>query len=239
MNSSPTDPALVDVLMPQMGTSVFEGTLVAWLFGVGDEIVADATICEISTDKIDSECPAPASGRLAEILVEVGETVEVGTVMARIASREVSPSESAPDTLASGPPPERPTSAADRASNTNGSENRRRYSPLVKRIAAEHGIDLHLVAGSGRGGRVTKKDLFEAVRTSRQEPVLHSDSPYRPEPDPLSERSGKDPEAQENDRIGGRGGVSAPLSGSASRSGVRCSRRKRPPRRATRSSSVT
>lgn len=94
MSSSPTDlvaaPAstgtLVDVLMPAMGTSVVEGTIVDWRVEVGGTIAADEPICEISTDKVDSECPSPASGVLAEILVTTGETVEVGTVLGRIAT---------------------------------------------------------------------------------------------------------------------------------------------------------
>ena len=86
MSSSPTDRRLVDVTMPQMGVSVAEGTIVAWRVEVGDRIEADATIAEISTDKIDTEVPSPASGVVAEILVPVESTVEVGTVLARIAA---------------------------------------------------------------------------------------------------------------------------------------------------------
>ncbi len=84
MTSSRTE-TLVDVTMPQMGVSVAEGTVVAWRVGVGDAIEAEQTICEISTDKIDTEVPAPVSGVVAEILVAVDQTVEVGTVMARVA----------------------------------------------------------------------------------------------------------------------------------------------------------
>ncbi len=83
MSSSPTD-VLVDVTMPQMGVSVAEGTVIAWRVEPGDRIEAEATICEISTDKIDTEVPAPATGIVTEILVPIGETVDVGTVMARI-----------------------------------------------------------------------------------------------------------------------------------------------------------
>src|SRR4051794_22613108 len=119
--------------MPQMGVSVFEGTLVEWKKGVGDPVAADETICEVSTDKIDTEVPAPATGVLAERLVEEGETVEVGAVLARIEpARE----------------------------ETNG---RRAYSPVVSRIAAEHHIDLAAVEGTGRGGRVRKQDVLALV----------------------------------------------------------------------------
>lgn len=84
MTSSSTD-TLADVTMPQMGVSVAEGTIIAWRVAVGDRIEAEQTVCDISSDKIDTEVPAPASGVVAEILVDAGETVEVGTVLARIA----------------------------------------------------------------------------------------------------------------------------------------------------------
>ncbi|HJS93330.1 MAG TPA: biotin/lipoyl-containing protein, partial [Solirubrobacteraceae bacterium] len=90
MSSSPTD-VLVDVTMPQMGVSVAEGTIVAWRVEVGDRIEADATIAEITTDKIDTEVPSPASGVVAEILVPVESTVDVGTVLARIATGASAP----------------------------------------------------------------------------------------------------------------------------------------------------
>ena len=88
MSSSNTEAgaALVDVTMPQMGVSVSEGTIVEWKKQVGDWVAYEETICEISTDKIDTEVPSPAAGRLAEVVVEVGTTVEVGTVLARIAT---------------------------------------------------------------------------------------------------------------------------------------------------------
>src|SRR5436309_13184560 len=90
MSSSDIDStaALVDVTMPQMGVSVAEGTVVEWRKRVDDPVQADETICEVSTDKIDTEVPAPVSGRVAEILVEIDQTVAVGTVLARIATGE-------------------------------------------------------------------------------------------------------------------------------------------------------
>src|SRR5437660_5436122 len=99
---------MVDVTMPQMGVSVAEGTVVAWRFSVGDPIEADATICEISTDKIDTEVPAPVTGIVAELLVEVDTTVEVGTVLARISV------EGGPDgTVDDAPPAEEMEAAAE------------------------------------------------------------------------------------------------------------------------------
>ncbi len=147
MSSSPTE-TLVEVTMPQMGVSVAEGTVVEWKVAVGDRVEPEQTICEISTDKIDTEVPSPAAGVIAEIVVGVGETVDVGAVLARIGSG----SEIVPAT----PPPEPP--------RQNG---RRRYSPVVQRIAAEHDIDLSGVVGTGRDGRIRKQDVLAVVRTDR------------------------------------------------------------------------
>jgi pyruvate/2-oxoglutarate dehydrogenase complex dihydrolipoamide acyltransferase (E2) component len=184
VSSSPTD-VLVDVTMPQMGVSVAEGTVVGWRVEPGDRIEAEATIAEISTDKIDTEVPSPASGVVAEILVPIGETVSVGTVLARIATGDRGPAPApspdggtagtaTPETTSPSPPPA-PAHAA-----RNGD---RRYSPVVQRIAAEHGIDLAQVPGTGRGGRVRKQDVLAFVETPTvEEPPLHIESPYRPEP---------------------------------------------------------
>ena len=188
MSSSPTD-TLIDVTMPQMGVSVAEGTVVGWRVEPGDRIEAEATIAEISTDKIDTEVPAPASGVVAEILVPIGETVSVGTVLARIATGDGSgaprpqPLDGDPagapatETKSSSPSPSTATPAV-----RNGN---RRYSPVVQRIAAEHGVDLSQVPGTGRGGRVRKQDVLafvEGAPAEPAEPPLHIESPYRPEP---------------------------------------------------------
>jgi len=192
VSSSTTDQALVDVKMPQMGTSMTEGTVIAWLKGVGDEVAVDESICEISTDKIDTECPSPVAGTLVEILAEVEETVEVGTVLARISLAGGAPAPAAPAAPAdAAAQPAAPAAAA--ANEHDGLAARpddlRRYSPLVRRIAADHGVDLTQVPGTGRGDRVTKKDLLawlEQGAGERAEPPLHSDSPYRPDPEPAA-----------------------------------------------------
>jgi pyruvate/2-oxoglutarate dehydrogenase complex dihydrolipoamide acyltransferase (E2) component len=187
VSSSPTE-LLVDVTMPQMGVSVAEGTVVAWRVEPGDRIEAEATVCEISTDKIDTEVPSPATGVVTEILVPIGETVEVGTVMARIATGAngvgPAPSGKAPQPLDGGtvstPTTETTSSSPPSVPVGNG---HRRYSPVVQRIAAEHGIDLSQVPGTGRGGRVRKQDVLAFVEASpAEEPPLHIESPYRPEP---------------------------------------------------------
>jgi pyruvate/2-oxoglutarate dehydrogenase complex dihydrolipoamide acyltransferase (E2) component len=186
VSSSPTE-VLVDVTMPQMGVSVAEGTIVAWRVEVGDRIEADATIAEISTDKIDTEVPSPASGVVAEILVPVEATVEVGTVLARIATGDgASPAPSAPpqslDGEPAGPAPTETKSPSPTPPPRSGNGHRR-YSPVVQRIAAEHGIDLSQVEGTGRGGRVRKQDVLAFVESApAEEPPLHIESPYRPDP---------------------------------------------------------
>jgi len=182
----------VDVTMPQMGVSVAEGTVVAWRAEVGERINADETICEISTDKIDTEVPAPVSGTVAEILVPVETAVEVGTVLARIAVDGGVAATPAPDA----PAPDAPAAPEPSVSAGNGAtvrqsapSDRRRYSPVVQRIAAEHDIDLGQVTGTGRGGRVRKQDVLAFLESGQagavaplEEPPLHIESPYRPEP---------------------------------------------------------
>jgi len=190
VTSSRTDTVLVDVTMPQMGVSVAEGTIVGWRVEVGDRIGADQAICDITTDKIDTEVPAPVDGVVAEILVAVDETVAVGTVLARIATAG---SGAAPDAPPATPEP----SAEPQAVPSNGAGNGaagtppaagdlRRYSPVVQRIAAEHGIDLSQVQGTGRGGRVRKQDVLALLTDGGAvaEPPLHIESPYRPDPVP-------------------------------------------------------
>ncbi len=202
---------LVDVTMPQMGVSVAEGTVVAWRVGVGDRIEAEQTICEISTDKIDTEVPAPVSGVVAEILVEIDSTVDVGVVLARIATGEDAAVEDHPAAPEAAPaetgPEAEPAQAAPGAQTPPGAAPAqaapappaalapahhqpaagRRYSPVVARIAAEHGIDLDSIQGTGRGGRVRKQDVMALVEgngASAAEAPLHIESPYRPEPEP-------------------------------------------------------
>jgi pyruvate/2-oxoglutarate dehydrogenase complex dihydrolipoamide acyltransferase (E2) component len=180
-----------------MGVSVAEGTVVAWRVEVGDRIEAEQTICEISTDKIDTEVPAPATGVVTEILVAVDTTVEVGEVLARIATGEgatATPAPATPEEPAA-PSTPRPTHDAPDSGATNGGRHSsgRRYSPVVQRIASEHGIDLEQVPGTGRGGRVRKQDVLAFVENGAvsEEAPLHIESPYRPEPAPAAAAPGQ------------------------------------------------
>jgi pyruvate/2-oxoglutarate dehydrogenase complex dihydrolipoamide acyltransferase (E2) component len=198
-----------------MGVSVAEGTVVAWRVEAGEPIAADETICDISTDKIDTEVPSPVGGVVAEILVPVDTTVPVGSVLARISTAGGSdatvdgappieemeaaadePEAVQPDTTAPDPTKAQATDAKPVASGNGAAASprvaavgARRYSPVVQRIAAEHAVDLDQVAGTGRDGRVRKQDVLAFVESGGQvapelpeEPPLHIESPYRPEP---------------------------------------------------------
>jgi pyruvate dehydrogenase E2 component (dihydrolipoyllysine-residue acetyltransferase) len=186
--------SVVDVVMPQMGVSVSEGTITKWLKQPGESIEADEPLLEISTDKVDTEVPSPGSGVLQEVLVQEGETVDVGTKLGTIApagaevpSPEAAPPEPATQEAAAqadaaspaetpAPAPEQPAPAAAPAptpapavaetTGGNGAGDGRAFvSPVVARIASEHGIDPSQVEGTGRGGRVTKKDILAFVES--------------------------------------------------------------------------
>jgi pyruvate dehydrogenase E2 component (dihydrolipoamide acetyltransferase) len=196
----------VDVVMPQMGVSVSEGTITKWLKQPGDTIEADESLLEISTDKVDTEVPSPASGVLQKILAQEGETVDVGTVIAVIgpegseaapapeaaapeaaAETEAAPPE-APDTapeVAPAPvtdmPPAAPPAPAAPAAQSDGGD-KSFVSPVVARIASEHDIDVALVPGSGRGGRVTKKDILGFIDSGEAAEAPPSEAPAAPAP---------------------------------------------------------
>jgi len=172
----------VDVMMPQMGESIFEGTITKWLKKPGDKIERDEPLFEISTDKVDAEIPAPAAGVLKEIKVTEGQTVPIQTIVAVIdavgasaAAPATAPSAPAPAKqepkraaapAAAPPPAAKPTPAAitaPAAAERPGNGDKIRSSPLVRRIAREHDIDLSQVPGTGAGGRVSKNDILAAV----------------------------------------------------------------------------
>jgi pyruvate dehydrogenase E2 component (dihydrolipoamide acetyltransferase) len=186
----------VDVVMPQMGVSVSEGTISQWLKGEGETIEKDETLLEISTDKVDTEVPSPASGVVAKIIAAEGETVDVGALLAQIdtsgdgsgstapaeapapaeqaqqqlqaevaaAAPAGAPESATPTQAAQAPAPQAPAPQAPAAAPSNGSGVPGRFvSPVVARIASEHGIDTSTVPGSGSGGRVTKKDILAFI----------------------------------------------------------------------------
>jgi 2-oxoglutarate dehydrogenase E2 component (dihydrolipoamide succinyltransferase) len=154
-----------DVVMPQMGESIAEATVLKWHRQVGDMIAKDDTLYEISTDKVDAEIPAPAAGTLLEILVEVNATVPVGTVVARIGDASEKPAGNASPETASAPAAKLAASAALISQAPEGDDNslegrlRTKSSPLVREMAKQHDVDLARVQGTGQAGRVTKEDL--------------------------------------------------------------------------------
>src|SRR3954454_23533395 len=191
--------------MPQMGVSVAEGTVVEWKKQPGDWVERDEIIASISTDKIDTDVEAPAAGRVQEILVDVGATVDVGVVLARIATDakpgEAHASESASEGTSeaevameasgdagelSGDTTDTHAGTAQRGSPEARRSGPRRYSPVVMRIAAEHGVDLEKVEGTGRGGRVRTPDVLPYIESggdggAAEEPPMHIESPYKPD----------------------------------------------------------
>jgi len=223
-----TDTA-VDVVMPQMGVSVSEGTVTKWLKQQGEAIAADEALLEISTDKVDTEVPSPGSGVVQQILVQEGETVEVGTLLAVIAPEGaeipsappadvpepataaaaveanaaaegttptaetvegVRPAETeTAETIGDSEPEPAVASEEDSepepavASEEDAGDGRTFVSPVVARIASEHGVDVTRVAGTGRGGRVTKKDILQYVESNGQ-PAAQTRDEEEPAPPP-------------------------------------------------------
>jgi 2-oxoglutarate dehydrogenase E2 component (dihydrolipoamide succinyltransferase) len=185
----------VDVVMPQMGVSVSEGTITKWLKQPGDAVAQDEPLLEISTDKVDTEVPSPGAGVLQEILVPEGETVEVGTRLAVIAPEGYAPV--AADEPAAAPPaepaphyappptpePEAPAPAPAPVT-AQPSGNGKFVSPVVARIASEHGVDPGQITGTGAGGRVTKKDILAFIESGAQPaaPAVPAEAPAAPPP---------------------------------------------------------
>jgi len=195
--------------MPQMGVSVSEGTITKWLKQAGESVARDEPLLEISTDKVDTEVPSPGEGVVAQILVPEGETVDVGTVIALISpagmEAEVAPFEPAPAEPAPAPmaaeapvasselpfvtPEPAPVAAAPLAPEpapavaASAAGNGRTFvSPVVARIAAEHGVDPAAIPGTGTGGRVTKKDILAYVQAAQAAAAAEAAAPAQPVP---------------------------------------------------------
>ena len=210
MSSSPTD-QLVQVTMPQMGISVAEGTITEWRKRPGDWVDVDEVICEVTTDKVDVEIPAPAAGRVTRLLAEPGDTVAVGEAIAEIDSSakpgEAHPEES-PNRTPAGPVAEKSEApappallaasegfSAPPAGEPSELDRSEFYSPVVRRIAGEHSIDLREVEGTGVGGRVRKTDVLAHVEGEGEGRPLHTESPYRPDEVPAGNGAVKPSEA--------------------------------------------
>jgi pyruvate dehydrogenase E2 component (dihydrolipoamide acetyltransferase) len=209
----------VDVVMPQMGVSVSEGTITKWLKSEGEEITADEALLEISTDKVDTEVPSPASGVIQQILAQEGDTVAVGTKIAVIAPEGApsgAPDEAPPEpatqeaaseaAAASGAEGETPTAEsveeapkpapapeaepaaqpaqpvqpqphAEAEADGDGRPEGKFVSPVVARIASEHNVDVSQIEGTGRGGRVTKKDILEHIESGAPAQTAPAEAP--------------------------------------------------------------
>jgi pyruvate dehydrogenase E2 component (dihydrolipoamide acetyltransferase) len=166
----------VDVIMPQMGESIFEGTITKWLKKAGDKIERDEPLFEISTDKVDAEIPSPSAGVLKEIKVTEGQTVPIQTIVAIIdvdgaasapAASAPAPAKQPASAPAAAPPPAKAAAPAPAAPAppAQSSTERVRSSPLVRKIARENNIDVAQVPGTGAGGRVSKQDILGAVES--------------------------------------------------------------------------
>jgi pyruvate dehydrogenase E2 component (dihydrolipoamide acetyltransferase) len=206
----------IEVPMPQMGESIAEGTVSRWLKEPGAAVERDEPILEISTDKVDAEIPAPAAGTLVDIQVQEGETVEVGTVVAFIdtdggapstakdgdagADQEPAPAPETGEAVAGDAEPAEERvpadpvagSAAESAGEETADERlRRRSTPVVRRIAEEHGVDLSRVEGTGRAGRVTKQDILAYLDRREKEPAkAPAKEAARPEKAPAAAPAG-------------------------------------------------
>jgi len=199
-----------DIIMPQMGESIVEGTITKWLKKPGDKVQRDEPLFEISTDKVDAEIPAPASGVLREIKVSEGTTVGVNTVVGTIATdgEASAPAKSPP--AAAAPPqkeekkeekreekkaaPAPPPAATPAPEATHEEDEEARSSPLVRKIAREHGVSLSQISGTGLGGRITKQDIMSfierqssapaAPQTQAQQPAASTSAPRPAAPAP-------------------------------------------------------
>jgi pyruvate dehydrogenase E2 component (dihydrolipoamide acetyltransferase) len=183
-----------EVVMPQMGESIFEGTITKWLKKAGDKVQRDEPLFEISTDKVDAEIPAPASGVLQEIKVSEGSTVQVNTVVGVIgdgngaavaapakaaASAPSAPAKKESQAAAPAPPVQAPATQTEDESDV-------RSSPLVRKLAREHNVDLNQLQGTGTGGRVTKQDVLDFIEHRTSTPVPAPASRPAPAPTPAA-----------------------------------------------------
>src|SRR5258708_6529837 len=187
-----------DIIMPQMGESIVEGTITKWLKKPGDKVQRDEPLFEISTDKVDAEIPAPASGVLQEIKVTEGTTVGVNTVVGTIAvdgEAASAPAKASPSPAAkeekkeakreekkpAAVPPSPPASAAPApAPQPSAEDDETRSSPLVRKIAREHGVSLSQISGTGLGGRITKQDITAFIERGPSAPAAPSAPAQQP-----------------------------------------------------------
>lgn len=189
--AAPATSGAVDVVMPELGESVTEGVITQWLKSVGDTVAVDEALLEVSTDKVDTEVPSPIAGTIVEILFEEDDTVEVGDVIARIGDKNAAPAPAAPAAPAPTPEPQpeptpapaaaapapkpeptpaptpAPATPAAPAAKVNAGKKLPYVTPLVRKLADKHGIDLTTVTGTGIGGRIRKQDVLAAAAAAQ------------------------------------------------------------------------
>ena len=171
---------MATVTMPQLGESVTEGTVLQWLKKPGDTVALDESLCEIETEKVAAELPSPFEGTMGEILVPEGETVEIDVPLCTIIEAASASPEPAPVAAVE-------TAAVETEAAATAADNSRAgvYSPVVQRLAAKHDIDLAAIAGSGRGGRVTRKDVQALIDEREREAAAADGIPPAAAPLPL------------------------------------------------------
>ena len=183
--AAPATSGAIDVVMPELGESVTEGTITQWLKSVGDTVEVDEALLEVSTDKVDTEVPSPIAGTIVEILFEEDDTVEVGDVIVRIGDKNAAPAPAAPAPTPEPEPEPAPAPAAPAptpqpeptpdpapatpapAAKVNAGKKLPYVTPLVRKLADKHGIDLTTVTGTGIGGRIRKQDVLAAAAAAQ------------------------------------------------------------------------
>ena len=185
--SAPATTGGAEVVMPQMGESIFEGTITKWLKKVGEQVQKDEPLFEISTDKVDAEIPAPIAGTLSEIKVPEGATVQINTVVAVIGGTASAPAAAQIPVQAAASAPAQAAAAAPAPATSAGTTEKLRSSPLVRRIAKDNNLDLAKIPGTGAGGRITKDDALKFLAsngagTSAPAPAAPAAVPPAPTP---------------------------------------------------------
>ena len=168
---APGTGTLYELTMPKLGESVTEGTISSWLKQVGDEVAFDDPLFEVSTDKVDSEIPSPYDGTLLEILVQADETVPVGTVLARIGDASAPAAAPVSEPAGAAGPSASSVGTVAAVAPTAGNGEGRLLSPLVRRLVAEHGLDVAAIPGTGAGGRIRREDVEKAVAARGARPA--------------------------------------------------------------------
>ncbi|MGA8941771.1 MAG: dihydrolipoamide acetyltransferase family protein [Thermoactinomyces sp.] len=201
---------VTDIVMPQLGESVTEGTITTWLKKPGDTVAKYEPICEVTTDKVNAEVPSTVEGTVTEIIAEEGETVEVGQLICRIDVSGEDAGEANGETRA-------PAEATKPAANAADDSQKNRYSPAVLRLARENNIDLTQLVGSGKGGRITRKDVLRAIeegigqlRAAQATPAAVQEKPAEAKKDIKKETATL---AADSGTVLGNGDIEVPVSG--------------------------